>query len=155
MGYSGGVAQVKSKREPLGESPGAQAWELLYAVLRASKPFMEVAAAEFELTPQQIFALRQLTDERPLAMSELATCLGCDASNVTSIVDRLEARGLVERRSTDYDRRVKALVVTPAGAELRARVAQRMLLPPPAIDNLDEADQLALCTILRRALDSL
>ena len=59
-------------------------------------------------------------------MSELAEALNCDNSNVTGIVDRLEDRGLVERRSATHDRRVKMLVVTPRGAELRAQLAERL-----------------------------
>jgi DNA-binding MarR family transcriptional regulator len=128
----------------------------MYEVFKASKPFMEVMAAGFEMTPQQIYALRSLSNERPLAMSELATSLGCDASNVTAIVDKLESRGLVERRAADRDRRVKALVMTDAGVRLRERIEERMQQqPPPAIDNLSEADQRALATILERALASL
>ena len=40
-------------------------------------------------------------------MSALAHALHCDNSNVTGIVDRLEAAGLVERRAAEHDRRVK------------------------------------------------
>ena len=128
----------------------------MYEVFRASKPFLEAVAATFELTPQQMFALRQLSNERPLPMSALATSLGCDASNVTSIVDKLETRGFVERRSADHDRRVKALVMTVSGVALQKRIEERMQQqPPPAIANLSPADQHALCQILGRALDSL
>ncbi len=127
----------------------------MYDVFKASKPYLDVVSGEFDLTPQQLFALRLLSNERPLAMSELATSLGCDASNVTSIVDRLESRGLVERRSADRDRRVKALMMTAAGVELRDRFHARMQQPPPAIANLAAADQETLRDILRRALDSL
>ena len=48
-------------------------------------------------------------------MSGLAELLFCDASNVTGIADRLEARGLIERRSAGGDRRVKVLALTSAG----------------------------------------
>jgi DNA-binding MarR family transcriptional regulator len=136
-------------------SAGARAWNLMFEIMRASKPYMETAAAEFDMTPQQLYALRNLGGERLVTMSEFATLLGCDASNVTALADKLESRGLVERRSTSSDRRVKALVLTPAGAELYVRVAERMQQPPPAIDNLSEADQKALGDLLERALDSL
>ena len=84
-------------------------------------------------------------------MSDLADALGCDASNVTGIVDRLEARGLVERRAAEHDRRVKTLAVTPAGVELRDRVVELMHEPPAAISDLSRRDQEALCRILARA----
>jgi DNA-binding MarR family transcriptional regulator len=127
----------------------------MYEVLKASKPFMESVASTFELTPQQMVSLKMLSNERPMAMSELAGSLGCDASNVTAIVDKLESRGLVERRSSDQDRRVKALIMTAAGVELAARIHERMRVSPPAIANLDEKDLTALCDILTRALASL
>ena len=126
----------------------------MYEIFKASKPYMDTVASAFELTPQQLFALKNLNVERAMTMSELASTLGCDASNVTSIVDRLESRGLVKRHSSEHDRRVKALVITTAGLDVRKRIHERMQQPPPAIDNLATADQEALCTILARALSS-
>ncbi len=139
-----------SERET--ENDGARAWELIYELFRNSKPHLETIASSFELTGQQMFALRQLSCDRPLMMSALASMLGCDASNVTSIVDKLETRGLVTRRSDENDRRVKALYMTESGIALRNRILDRMQVPPPAIDRLSRADQAKLCEILTRAL---
>lgn len=134
---------------------GTEAWELFYEVMKASKPYMETVAAAFELSPQQMWALKQLDNERPSPMSALAGLLGCDASNVTALVDKLESRGLVERRSADHDRRIKVLVMTSAGIMLRDRITERIKRPPPAIANLSAADQESLCAIFRRALAAL
>jgi DNA-binding MarR family transcriptional regulator len=103
----------------------------------------------------QAHALKVLSSADSLVMSALADTLGCDASWVTSIVDRLEARGLVERRSTEQDRRVKALVVTAAGASLATKLAERMQQPPPVLAKLSREDQRDLRDILQRAIDSL
>src|ERR671935_203891 len=89
---------------------------------------------------------------RHTPMNELAEALACDASNVTGLVDRLEARGFVERRAAPADRRVKTLVLTPAGIALRRRVLERMSEPPDEIARLSRADQRALRDILRRAM---
>jgi DNA-binding MarR family transcriptional regulator len=148
----GSPGTVATPRKP---TAGARAWNLMFEILRASKPYMETAAAEFDMTPQQLYALRNLGGERAVTMSEFATLLGCDASNVTAIADKLESRGLVERRSASNDRRVKALVLTPAGVEMYGRVNERMQQPPPAIGNLSEADQEALGDLLERALNAL
>ena len=86
-------------------------------------------------------------------MSALADTLLCDASNVTGIVDRLEARGLIERREAPQDRRVKMLAVTPEGTRFRAPVGRRMAKPPQAIAELSGADQRSLRDVLRRALE--
>jgi DNA-binding MarR family transcriptional regulator len=118
----------------------------------ANKARLIGAMADFDLTPVQGHVLRILGNRGPLAMNELAEALSCDASNVTGMVDRLEARGLVERRPGDRDRRVKELVLTPAGLELRRHVLERMSEPPEAIQRLSARDQRALRDVLARAL---
>jgi DNA-binding MarR family transcriptional regulator len=85
-------------------------------------------------------------------MRRLAEGLGCDASNVTGIVDRLEERGLVRRQAAGHDRRVKELTLTAAGIAARAEVIDRLAEPPEAIARLSADDQQALCAILRKAL---
>jgi DNA-binding MarR family transcriptional regulator len=127
----------------------------MWEVYKASRPYMESLTAEFDLTPMQAHALKLLSSEKPLVMSALADSLSCDASYVTSIVDRLESRGIVERRSAENDRRAKALILTPAGAALHRKLALRMEQPPPAIANLSRDDQRELRDILQRALDSI
>ena len=86
-------------------------------------------------------------------MGQLAEILACDASNVTGLVDRLQSRGLVRRRPSAEDRRVKVLELTPAGARLRAIVLQRMTEPPDTLDRLSLDEQRALVKILKRLLD--
>jgi MarR family transcriptional regulator, organic hydroperoxide resistance regulator len=113
------------------------------------------ALAELGLGFAQAHALRMLDPDEPIAMSALAERLFCDASNVTGLVDRLEARGLVERRSAQNDRRVKALTLTPAGVALRDQVLAVMSEPPEAIAALAAADQRALRDILARAVANL
>jgi len=105
------------------------------------------------LTALQAWALKILANaERPVAMSDLAASLACDASSVTQIVDRLEARGFVERRPAEHDRRVKVLVLTAPGKASHDRLASRMEQAPPLIAALSVQDQRALRDILRRAL---
>ena len=111
--------------------------------------------AALDLTFAQAHMLRLLEPGRPLPMSALAERLFCDASNVTGLADRLEARGLVERRAAASDRRVKALAITPRGSELRKRVLQIMTEPPVAIAALPEADKQTLRDILARAVANL
>ena len=132
-------------------SPAAEAWSLLQELFLHHKPRLGAIAQEFELAPQQLYALRLLGD--PLSMGELAGRLACDSSNVTGITDRLEQRGLVERRGADYDRRVKLLVLTAEGRAVRDAVMERMSEPPEPIDRLPAADQRALRDLLKRAAD--
>lgn len=118
----------------------------------ASRPHVPAAAAQCGLTPAQSHVLRLLPPDSAVSMRTLATRLGCDASNVTGIVDRLEARGLVVRRPAEHDRRVKELALTPAGLSARAVLIDLLGQPPEPIARLSPSDQQALCEILRRAL---
>lgn len=74
-----------------------------------------------------------------------------DPSNVTGIVDRLEARGLIERQHHATDRRVKHLALTPEGRRLRRRV-DAILSTAPGVSGLAAADQAALLALLTRSV---
>jgi DNA-binding MarR family transcriptional regulator len=134
-------------------SPAHEAQKLFFEIGMDQRVRVGTALTGLGLTFAQAHALRLLDPERPLPMSSLAERLFCDASNVTGIADRLESRGLVERRSAEGDRRVKALTLTAEGAELRDRVLELMSEPPAAIASLPVSDQRALRDILRRAVE--
>ena len=129
-----------------------EAWSLVGKLFWQMRPRMLAVAGELGLTPPQMFALRALDPEQPVPMRELAAQLHCDSSNVTGLVDGLEAHGLVERRSAEHDRRVRMLVVTGRGAEVRRRIDEVVEEVPPALASLSAEDQLVLRDILRRAL---
>jgi DNA-binding MarR family transcriptional regulator len=134
-------------------SVAEEAWRLLFELAKRKHSALVPALAELDLTPVQGHALRLLDPGRPIAMSALADALFCHASNVTGIVDRLEARGLVERQTGRADRRVKTLALTEAGKRVRSRVVELMRTPPPEIAALSASDQRALRDVLGRALD--
>jgi DNA-binding MarR family transcriptional regulator len=127
-----------------------EAWALMGRLWHANKGRFFAAINEFELSPPQALALRHLEPDSPLPMSALAELLHCDNSNITGIVDRLEDRGLVERRPASHDRRVKHLLVTEAGAEIRARLADRMDSAPEELSRLTKAEQRQLLALLRK-----
>jgi MarR family transcriptional regulator, organic hydroperoxide resistance regulator len=113
--------------------------------------FMSLAK-EYGLTPQQNSTLYMLAPGQRITMNELAEMLMCDASNVTGIVDKLEARGLA-RRGQAEDRRVKVLTLTAAGEALRVEMLDRLLEPPPWLLDLSRDDQRTLRDLLRRAVE--
>jgi DNA-binding MarR family transcriptional regulator len=143
-------APVERIEERTRLSPASEAWILMHRIHWAEKPRFMAIGQEFDLAPQQGMALRALHEPRP--MGELAKFLACDNSNVTGIVDRLEERGLVERRPAEHDRRVKLIVLTDEGHRVRREIERRITEPPEAIAALPETDQIALRDLLRRAL---
>jgi DNA-binding MarR family transcriptional regulator len=127
------------------------AWQILWELMLKQRTRFVEAVAQLDLTPVQAIVLRKLDPDRPTPMYEIADMLQCDASNVTGIVDRLEARGAVERRPDPSDRRVKALVLTRSGRALRRRAVEKMGEPPPEIASLPAKDLRTMHDILSRA----
>ena len=138
--------------KPPSPSP-SDPWSLLVRLFFAQRANLPPLAAELQLSPAQCHVLHLIEPERPIPMGELAETLACDASNVTGLVDRLESRGLVRRRPSAEDRRVKVLVLTPTGSRLRALLLERMTSPPAALERLSLREQRALVRILARLLE--
>lgn len=82
------------------------------------------AARDLALTPQQAELL--CAAMRPTAVGDLARALRCDRSNVSRLVDRASARGLVVRHADDEDGRVTRVQLTPAGEQLARRFLLRL-----------------------------
>lgn len=108
--------------------------------------------SEFGLTFPQALLIRQLG--QPLPMKAAADRMHCDASNLTGIVDRLETRGLVERRTRGEDRRVKELVLTEEGERLRGQL-DNVPTFAPGLRDLSTDDRATLIGLLRSTLESL
>jgi MarR family transcriptional regulator, organic hydroperoxide resistance regulator len=119
----------------------------LLGVMQAMKEHVTALATEFDLTLSQLDAMKNLGE--PCSQRELAQCLHFDASNVTDIVDRLEARGLVSRTIDPTDRRVRRLVLTPEGEAVRRKLFERAVDEAP-ISSLTPAEQGQLRDLLAK-----
>lgn len=92
----------------------------------------------FGLTPVQYAALQGVATAPGVDQRTLARSIGLDTSTTGGVLDRLEARGLLQRQANPEDRRVRLLALTADGhALLRSvtpamlRAQQRMLEPLP------------------------
>jgi MarR family transcriptional regulator, organic hydroperoxide resistance regulator len=132
-------------------SPSREAWVALRTLLGRQRRLFLIAASELDLHPAQAGALLHLAS--PLPMNELAALLACDNSNVTGLVDRLEARGLVVRQANPDDRRVKRVVLTAAGTDLRGRLLEQVSRPPAGLERLSSAEQRQLRDLLCRVAE--
>jgi DNA-binding MarR family transcriptional regulator len=77
-------------------------------------------AAAIGLSTVQVKALLMMRPGEAEPMRNLASRLDYDASNLSTLVDKLERRGVVRRHADPTDRRVKALILTAEGERLRA-----------------------------------
>src|SRR5436190_23210947 len=100
----------------------------LFAVLHASgvlESRTELKLAEVGLSLPKLAALRRLADAGgSLPLGQLAERLSCVKSNVTQLVDRLEADGLVMRAADPNDRRSRLAVLTDSGRSAYAKGSQ-------------------------------
>jgi DNA-binding MarR family transcriptional regulator len=97
----------------------------LFAVLHASSVLegrVETRLSDVGLSLAKLAALHRLTEAGDsLPLGQLAERLSCVKSNVTQLVDRLEADGLVNRTGDPNDRRSRLAVLTDAGRAAYAK----------------------------------
>jgi MarR family transcriptional regulator, organic hydroperoxide resistance regulator len=99
--------------------------------------------ADLGLTHGEVNALAQLEPGAPRTVAELQGATGQRASTLTGVLDRLERRGLVERRLNPRDRRSFTVGLTEAGAAAAARVNA----------TFRDLDDRALAAVPRRSAD--
>ena len=108
---------------------------LLLDAARAVEARAEGTLAEVGLSLAKLGALRHLVlAAEPLTLSQLAERHCCGKSNVTQLVDRLEADGLVAREHDPDDRRTVRAAVTPAGRAAYERASALLAKHERAID---------------------
>ncbi|GAA0603792.1 MarR family winged helix-turn-helix transcriptional regulator [Streptomyces crystallinus] len=125
--------------------------DLIGSVVARYHEEYERAAAEHALTGAQARVLGLLSLE-PVPMRGLARALKCEPSNVTGIVDRLEARGLVERRPDPADRRVKLAAATASGREVATALRDSLDFAREPLGSLSPEERGVLRDLLRRML---
>jgi DNA-binding MarR family transcriptional regulator len=128
----------------------AEVWRRLFQFFMHTRPQRDRVLADVGLTPNDMRALSALDTAAWRTMRSLADEWGCDASNATWIVDRLERLGLAERRADPDDRRVKRVVLTSRGAGTYRRAVDRMWQPPPELQALSRAELETLRRILSK-----
>jgi DNA-binding MarR family transcriptional regulator len=126
----------------------AEAWRRLFAFFMSTRWQRDRVLERFGLTPNDAKALNTLDPSDGKPMRALAEAWGTDASNATWVVDRLERKGLAERRTTARDRRVKLVVLTSRGARTRDAILRAFHEPPPELLTLDRQELHALGEIL-------
>jgi DNA-binding MarR family transcriptional regulator len=131
----------------------AEAWKRMFDFFMRTGVQRGRVLARMGLTPNDARALSALDVPGGRTMRSLADEWGCDASNATWIIDRLEERGFAERRAIAGDRRVKLVVLTAAGAKARQKVLEGMYEAPPELVALPRASLEVLRNSLPPASD--
>ena len=145
------VTVPEAQEEALADAALANdAWRRLTDLFLGRKQqVMEIAAAH-QLNPGAMNALLFLQPGEPCSMRTLADAWKCDASNVTWLVDRLEERGLAERRPHPSDRRVRTVALTRKGVRIRAQIETKLFEAPATFQQLTRDELQSLRSILQK-----
>ncbi|HVZ91048.1 MAG TPA: MarR family transcriptional regulator [Rhizomicrobium sp.] len=121
----------------------------LYDVARLLRTRFDQTARTYGMTRAQWIILARLDRQPGMSQNELAAICEVEPISVARLVDRLEARGMVERRSDPADRRVRRLHLLPASRPILAEIARyRDRLDAELNDGLEPAAREAFVNVL-------
>lgn len=135
------------------QGPGSEAWMYIVQLFKSTeneRRFAEIAQT-LGLTPSMLGGVLYLDPGESKPMRAMVEEWHCDPSWVTTIVDELEQRGLVDRRVDTVDRRAKTISLTAVGEKSRAQALEFLSVPPPGIASLAKDEQRTLRDLLRIA----
>lgn len=94
----------------------------LFTLMMRSKRHLSRAVEKYQMTPVQGMMLILFEPGKGRSMQSLSCMMGCDASNVTGLIERLDSQGLIERTVDPQDRRVKFIKLSKQGTDCRAKL---------------------------------
>jgi len=138
----------------------ASANECIVGIVRAGEAFVALAnraLSGYQLSPAARQALAVLDGAgEPLSPTEIARRLIVTTASVTSLLDTLERRGLVERRADPADRRRLLVAITPpAQAMVRQYVPEVVALQGAVMSGIGEEDRQQLIAVLTRIREAI
>jgi len=124
----------------------------LSAIRRALRRPLETEVARGELTVPQTAVMRVVVRQGGISLKDLSREVSLAHSTVSGIVDRLEKRGMIERRADPQDGRTSRIYPTPAVAEfVRERIPQLSRGPlETALQRATIGERAAIAKALRR-----
>ncbi len=134
--------------------PGLIGYQLRKAQTAVFQDF-SVSLKDCDITPGQFGVLVLIAANAGLNQTSLGNALGIDRSTVVAVIDKLEARGLVERAPAPGDRRSYALHLSEQGADLLARARKLVTAHEERIaGDLNAGEQVQLISLLSRLCGS-
>src|SRR5437667_8985979 len=113
---------AESKADSLGGGSGVHVFLVLWKAASAVQSYAEESISELQMCGSDFAVLEALLHKGPLAVNEIGKKVLLTSGSITVAVDRLETKGLVERRAHGSDRRARMVHLTNAGRKLITRV---------------------------------
>lgn len=118
-------------------------------LMMRSKRHLARAMDQFEMTVAQGMVLLLLEPGKGTPMQKLSCLMGCDASNVTGLIERLDAQGMITQKVDKADRRVKLIELNTKGTAARHTI-EVQLQAADALDlqKLSDEEQITLVKLI-------
>lgn len=147
-----GVSSEQSNDDDADETTAlaGAAWRRLVETYLSRRYLVDDVARSVNLTAGDLRTLFVLEPGVPRAHRTISEILHRDPANVTWLVNRLEAKGYVEREKHVRDRRVRMVALTTAGERAQEKVRAGLSVPPPEFERMDPDDLRTLITLLER-----
>ena len=149
------------KLESLTGGSGVHVFLVLWKASRAAETYAEKSISELEMCGSDFAVLEALLHKGPLPINEIGKKILLTSGSITVAVDRLETKGLVERRAHGTDRRARIVHLTKDGGKLitRAYADHAADMEQLASSSLTRAERKTLIGLLKKigykAADSL
>jgi DNA-binding MarR family transcriptional regulator len=125
-------------------------YQLAQAVIVTDAIFFEQVGTPFNLRPVEYTVLTLIAENPGGSLVRLARALSVTPPNISTMVDRLEAKGLVAREASEKDRRAHVLHVTNKGAELVRKATLKIVQAESEALPLTPGEQAILAELLHK-----
>lgn len=148
---TGRAAAPPAPRRSAADETALKLWVVLTRAQDAIRAHVEADIAGLEITPTEFGILEALYHRGPLLLGDVQKKILVSSGGVTYLVDRLEAKGLVERQECPNDRRARYAALTPEGRVFIGRVFPgHVRAITRALSGLTKAEQAMATDLLRR-----
>ena len=96
-------------------------WLVLWKAARAVEAYAELSVSQLEICGSDFAVLEALLNKGPLPVNEIGKKILLTSGSITTAIDRLEAKGWVERRAHGTDRRARVVHLTKNGRKMIAK----------------------------------
>src|SRR5437660_11280644 len=146
------MSAYKHELASLTGGSGVHVFLVLWKAARAVEAYAEKSVLELEMCGSDFAVLEALLHKGPLPVNEIGKKVLLTSGSITVAVDRLETKGLVERRAHGTDRRARIVHLTKTGKKLitRAYADHAADMERLASASLTRAERKALIRLLKK-----
>ena len=146
------MKQGADKAESLTGGSGVHVWLVLWKAARAVEAYAQTSVSQLEICGSDFAVLEALLHKGPLPVNEIGRKVLLTSGSITVAVDRLEARGLVERRAHGTDRRARVVHLTKEGKKMitHAYADHAADMERLASDSLNRKERVTLIRLLKQ-----